>query len=150
MLNAPVSLGEKVKFIRAKQLPDGGGHEIQHGEGTVVSLHLNQDKRPMAMVKTAANEAYNIDWAFLNPGEAQVEALNKGAAQVEYLTQQATQEVNSLTREWNKRIDEAYTEFLGAPLEIENYDEQPREDAQDAALAGAEPAAGVEGDDSQG
>ncbi len=121
------ALGSVVSYARADQ--NGAIHQ---GQGVVLALFLNPDKRPMVQVRDGQN-AWNCDLVTINATPEQVEAYGLAIGQVQALTVEGNDLVKATVSDYNARVQEIYDNALGKPLEIpepETQEPAPEESAQ--------------------
>ena len=122
------TLGDRVTFIRANQ----DGHTFT-GEGVVIALFLNPDKRPMAQVKATDNQVWNVDLITINYTPETLEAYKSLVTEVQAMTDEGNNLVKSTIDDYNGRVGAAYAAVLGEPLDIPEYEDDETDPAEQAA-----------------
>lgn len=111
------NIGAKVKYIR--NVPDVETKEntYKEGEGVVVAVFLNPDRRPMVQIKEG-DSTFNVDVACINPSEDDKERFKAMTEKVDAIAAEGNQKIKDIGVEYNNRVQAEYTAFLGYPLSL--------------------------------
>ena len=113
-----LTIGSTVSYLKA----DAKTAEIEKGNGTLIAIFLNPDKRMMAQVDTGeldpsgSHVVINVDYGTLNCNDKYERAYKKLIPAVKAVSEEGNALVAVTVDEYNDKVQALYTATLGAPL----------------------------------
>ena len=112
MKNYP-TIGQLVTYARA----DEKG-EVHTGSGKVQAIFVGMpDRRLMVQVKEG-DAAWNVDFAMIDHTPEELESYRAAVSQVQAITEEGNEKVRAIVAEYNAKVQDVYTETLGALIEV--------------------------------
>lgn len=106
-------LGKAVRYVRHN------GAEVSEGHGVVQALFLDPSKRVGVRMADAKGNQFNVELAALNPTPEFVEQFRAGMQNVLDTSKTYNDRSQVEVEEGNRLVEDIYTSFIGAPVDVE-------------------------------